>query len=239
MALNRLVELIDIGFEIENKAILQQINLTVFPKEIVSLIGPNGAGKSTLIKILVGLIKPTQGRVTIKPGLTIGYTPQKMQLDPILPLTVARFLKLVAWQRPLDEVLAELSISPTLLETMVWNLSGGEWQKILLARALLQKPDLLVLDEPAQGIDLIGQVALYALLRKIRDKYQCGILLVSHDLHIVMAGTDRVICLQQHICCQGHTATVSKDPAFQALFGAVAQDLAVYTHQHDHHHHSE
>lgn len=231
-----LVELHHVAYQIGNKPILENIGLRIFPKEIVSLIGPNGAGKSTLIKILVGLLKPTEGKVIVKPGITIGYTPQKMQLGALLPLTVFRFLKLVQAKRPLQEILSELKISPVLLETMVWNLSGGEWQRVLLARALLQKPDLLILDEPAQGIDLMGQTELYALLRHIRDKYACGILLVSHDLHIVMAGTDRVICLQQHICCEGHPATVSKDPAFQALFGPVAKDLALYTHQHDHHH---
>jgi zinc transport system ATP-binding protein len=239
MAHSALVELKSIAYQIENKVILDKIGFSIFPKEIVSLIGPNGAGKSTLIKILVGLLQPTQGKVNLKPGITIGYTPQKMQLGSILPLTVLRFLNLVKAKRPLSEIVTELKISPTLLDTMVWNLSGGEWQRVLLARALLQKPDLLVLDEPAQGIDLMGQAELYALLRHIRDKYECGILLVSHDLHIVMAGTDRVICLQQHICCQGHPATVSKDPAFQALFGPGAKDLAVYTHQHDHNHHHD
>ncbi len=236
MANDRLVELQDVAYQINNKPILDKIELSVFSKEIVSLVGPNGAGKSTLIKILVGLLSPTQGEVRVKPGITIGYTPQKMHLGALLPLTVARFLRLVEAKRPLSEVLTELNISSNLLDTMVWHLSGGEWQRVLLARALLQKPDLLILDEPAQGIDLIGQSELYALLRHVRDKYECGILLVSHDLHIVMAGTDRVICLQQHICCQGHPATVSKDPAFQALFGPVAKDLALYTHQHDHDH---
>jgi zinc transport system ATP-binding protein len=232
----KLVELNNVGYQIANKSILENIGLSIYPKEIVSLIGPNGAGKSTLIKILVGLLTPTQGKVIVQPGITIGYTPQKMQLSAILPLTVSRFLKLVKAKRPLQEVLAELNISDALLNTMVWNLSGGEWQRVLLARALIQQPDLLVLDEPAQGIDLIGQAALYTLLRHIRDKYQCGILLVSHDLHIVMGGTDRVVCLQQHICCQGHPETVSRDPAFQALFGPIAQDLALYTHRHDHQH---
>ncbi len=237
MAHERLVELQNVAYLMGSKPILENIDLSIFPKEIVSLIGPNGAGKSTLIKILVGLLNPTEGKVMVKPGITIGYTPQKMQLGALLPLTVSRFLKLVPAKRPLQEILSELKISAALLDTMVWNLSGGEWQRVLLARALLQKPDLLILDEPAQGIDLIGQTELYALLRHIRDKYTCGILLVSHDLHIVMAGTDRVICLQQHICCQGHPATVSKDPAFQSLFGPVAKDLALYTHQHDHNHH--
>lgn len=236
MAYEKLVELDKVAYQIANKPILENIELSVYPKEIVSLVGPNGAGKSTLIKILVGLLAPTKGSIRLKSGITIGYTPQKIQLSAILPLTVLRFLKLVKAQRPLEEVLVELNISSKLLDTMVWNLSGGEWQRVLLARALIQKPDLLVLDEPAQGIDLIGQAALYTLLRQIRDKYQCGILLVSHDLHIVMAGTDRVVCLQQHICCQGHPETVSKDPAFQALFGPIAQDLALYTHRHDHQH---
>lgn len=236
MANEKLVELHNVAYQVNNKPILDNIELSVFSKEIVSLVGPNGAGKSTLIKILVGLLSPTKGKVSVKPGITIGYTPQKIQLGALLPLTVSRFLHLVEAKISLQEVLTELNISPSLLDTMVWHLSGGEWQRVLLARALLQKPDLLILDEPAQGIDLIGQAELYALLRHVRDKYACGILLVSHDLHIVMAGTDRVICLQQHICCQGHPATVSKDPAFQALFGPVAKDLALYTHQHDHDH---
>lgn len=230
-----LISATNIQYTIDKKTILNHISMQVSRGEILSLIGPNGSGKSTLIKILVGLLKPTGGTIQRLPTLSIGYSPQQIVIDPILPISVKRFLNLVPQKKDIEEISSELGIQ-RILNHPVQAISGGEWQRVLLARALLQKPDLLVLDEPAQGVDIVGQGELYALLRKIRDDYQCGIILVSHDLHVVMAGTDRVICLQHHICCEGLPERVSRDPAFIALFGPVAEDLALYTHRHDHKH---
>jgi len=216
------------------RLILEDIHLTLNKGEIVSVIGPNGAGKTTLIKMMIGLLAPTEGHIERKASLKIGYMPQHIHIDPIFPLTVLRFLSL-GQIAPIDGVIHEVGID-ALLAKPLQALSGGEMQRVLLARALLRQPELLVLDEPAQGVDLIGQGELYDLIARIRDRYGCGILLVSHDLNVVMAQTDIVVCLNQHVCCKGHPEQVSQDPAFTALFGAIAGNLAIYTHRHDHHH---
>lgn len=217
--------------------ILERISLSLMPGEIVSVIGPNGAGKTSLVKVIVGLIKPTIGKVIRQSDLRIGYMPQRLHVDPIFPLTVHRFLQLgqTLPKEKLEGMLAEVGVHH-VLESPLQAISGGELQRVLLARALLREPQLLVLDEPAQGVDLIGQGELYDLIGNIRDKHQCTILLVSHDLNIVMARTGTVVCLNQHICCSGHPEQVSRDPAFAALFGKATQGLAFYTHKHDHHH---
>ncbi|MFI4937515.1 MAG: ATP-binding cassette domain-containing protein [Candidatus Berkiellales bacterium] len=216
------------------RCILDSVSLTLSAGQIVSVIGPNGAGKTTLIKIVVGLTKPSKGRVTSPPNLRIGYMPQKLQIDPTFPITVERFLQL-GQATSLDHVLAEVGVLHVLHHPL-HAISGGELQRVLLARALLRQPELLVLDEPAQGVDLLGQGELYDLIGKIRDRHGCAILLVSHDLSVVMAQTDVVVCLNQHVCCSGHPEKVSRDPAFTALFGPVAGNLAFYTHHHDHQH---
>lgn len=220
-----------------NRYILQHADLDLPAGKIVTLIGPNGAGKTTLVRSVIGLIKPDQGTVERRAGLRIGYMPQKMHMDPSLPLNVARFLALGGKpQLALEEVL-DLTGIAHLTRTPMQQLSGGETQRVLLARALLRDPHLLVLDEPVQGVDITGQEALYSLIHDIRRKRQCGVLLVSHDLHLVMANTDTVICLNQHICCQGHPEQVSSDPAYLALFGGrVKPQVALYTHRHDHQH---
>ncbi|MBN9286536.1 MAG: zinc ABC transporter ATP-binding protein [Gammaproteobacteria bacterium 39-13] len=220
------------------RQILKDVSLALMPGEIVSVIGPNGAGKTTLVKVIVGLIKPTLGKVTRQAGLRIGYMPQRLHVDPIFPLTVERFLQLgQTWtSEKLERMLAEVGVHH-VLHSPLQAISGGELQRVLLARALLREPQLLVLDEPAQGVDLIGQGELYDLIGSIRDRHQCTILLVSHDLNIVMARTGTVVCLNQHICCSGLPEQVSRDPAFAALFGKAVQGLAFYTHKHDHHHH--
>lgn len=217
-----------------DRLILEDIHLSLNKGEIVSIVGPNGAGKTTLIKMIIGLLTPTEGKVERKSSLKIGYMPQHIHIDPIFPLTVFRFLSL-GHSSSIHEVVEEVGID-MLLPKPLQKLSGGEMQRVLLARALLREPELLVLDEPAQGIDLIGQGELYNLIAKIRDRYGCGILLVSHDLNVVMAQTDIVVCLNQHVCCKGHPEQVSKDPAFRELFGPIAENLAIYTHRHDHHH---
>lgn len=234
-----LLELGGISWSREGRLILNRVDLTVQRGEIVTLIGPNGAGKSTLVQMAVGLLKPDAGHCRRRPGLRIGYVPQAMQLDPSMPLTVGGFMRLQA-RRPdpaaVRRTLAETGVGD-LHDRSVHALSGGEWQRVLLARALLQQPDLLVLDEPMQGVDLTGQEELYRLLADIPGRYHCGILMVSHDLHLVMAATDRVVCLNGHVCCAGHPESVSSHPEYLKLFGwQGSQGLAVYSHHHDHRH---
>jgi zinc transport system ATP-binding protein len=232
-----LIQIEDVSYFDGKRQILQDVSLALMPGEIVSVIGPNGAGKTTLVKLIVGLIPPTAGKRSYLSGLQIGYMPQRLHLDPIFPLTVQRFLQLgQTWsQEMLIHMLQEVGVEH-VFESPLQAISGGELQRVLLARALLRQPQLLVLDEPAQGVDLVGQGELYDLIAGIRDKHQCAILLVSHDLNIVMARTNKVVCLNQHVCCSGHPEEVSRDPAFAALFGKAAQGLAFYTHRHDHHH---
>jgi zinc transport system ATP-binding protein len=215
---------------------LHDVSLAVLPGEIVTVIGPNGAGKTTLLRVVLGLQRPDAGRVHRRSGLRVGYVPQRFAIDESLPLTVRRFLALVPAAEPqIAAALGEVGAAHTLA-LPVQTLSGGELQRVLLARALLRRPELLVLDEPAQGVDITGQAELFALIRRIRDSTGCGVLLVSHDLHLVMAATDRVICLNHHVCCSGHPEAVSRDPAYRALFGAAIDGFALYAHRHDHHH---
>ncbi|MDX1352195.1 MAG: ATP-binding cassette domain-containing protein [Thiomicrorhabdus sp.] len=246
-----LIKAENVSHQFGSNSVLQHISLEVFPKEIVTLIGPNGAGKSTLLKILLGLIQPSQGSVSRQKNLQIGFMPQKIQIDPTLPMTVKRFLELGLPQNNLFKGLFhgrfQATHSNTLLEKTTHDLdikellnqpiqkvSGGEMQRILLARALIRKPNLLVLDEPVQGVDLQGQTEIYDYINKIRNEYGCGILMVSHDLHIVMRHTDEVLCLNQHMCCTGHPKNVSQSSEFQALFGDLSESLAIYEHHHNH-----
>lgn len=216
--------------------IIDNVSLTIRDGEILTLIGPNGAGKTTLVRIVLGLLQPSTGKVIRRENLRIGYMPQKLQVDQNLPLTVQHFLRLSGAKKPaITRVLQEVNIKH-LVNHPLSTISGGELQRVLLARALLREPNLLVLDEPVQGVDIRGQSELYTLINRIRNEYQCGVLMVSHDLHLVMANTDVVVCLNQHVCCHGHPDTVANDPAFLNLFGEQPGNLAVYTHHHDHHH---
>lgn len=237
MSKSALVTLEGAGVVRNGEHLLQDIDLRLLPREIVTIIGPNGAGKSTLVKLISGLLRATEGRVERRPRMRIGYMPQRLAFDPSLPLSVRRFLTLSRCSKQqLSAVVMRLRIEH-LLTKAVQVLSGGELQRVLLARALLRQPDLLVLDEPVQGVDLAGQTELYSLIGQLRDELDCGIVMVSHDLHLVMAQTDRVICLNHHICCHGKPESVSNDPAYLQLFGQNAQGgIAVYTHQHDHRH---
>ena len=217
---------------------IEAIDLTLRRGEITSLIGPNGAGKSTLLRLILGIIEPSSGYVERTPGLRIGYVPQKLQIDPTLPITVSRFLALSSSKdiQGRKYVLQEVGAAH-LADRALQELSGGELQRVLLARALLRDPDLLVLDEPGQGVDINGQAELFQMIDHVRRQHGCAVLLVSHDLHLVMAATDHVICLNHHICCRGRPETVSEHPEYQALFGKpVAAAVAVYQHHHDHHH---
>lgn len=226
-----------LGVRRAGRDLLIDADLVLEAGKIVTLIGPNGAGKTTLVRTILGLMKPDRGTLHRRPGLRIGYMPQKIHIDPSLPLSVKRFLTLGGTPRlPLAEVLALTGITH-LCDARLQSLSGGETQRVLLARALLRDPDLLVLDEPVQGVDVRGQAALYELINTIRLRQGCGVLLVSHDLHLVMANTDTVVCLNQHICCQGRPEEVTIDPAYLELFGdTLTPQVALYTHHHDHHH---
>ena len=232
-----LVRLEGIQVRFGDQPVLQDAQLQVDAGEIVTLIGPNGAGKTTLVRVVLGLLRANAGQVWRKSGLRIGYMPQKLHVEATLPLTVERFLRLVPRVgRPQALAALEEVGAARVLDSPLQVISGGELQRVLLARALLREPELLVLDEPVQGVDAQGQRELYRLITRLRDRYQCGVLMISHDLHVVMNTTDRGVCLNQHICCSGHPAKVSSDPAFLALFGAEAGGLAVYRHHHDHKH---
>lgn len=232
-----LIRLENICVQFAGQPVLQDVQLQVNAGEIVTLIGPNGAGKTTLVRCVLALLKADSGSVWRKPKLRIGYMPQKLQVDATLPLSVLRFLRLVPGvnRDSASSALAEVG-AERLIDSPLQSISGGELQRVMLARALLRKPELLVLDEPVQGVDVAGQAELYRLISTLRDRYQCGVLMVSHDLHLVMSATDKVICLNRHVCCSGHPEQVSGDPAFAELFGIDARSLAIYQHHHDHNH---
>jgi zinc transport system ATP-binding protein len=219
------------------RQILDNIDLELRRGEILTLIGPNGAGKTTLVRILLGLLKPVSGDIWRKSGLRFGYVPQRLHIERVLPLRVRDFLLLAGRfdQNRLCESLDEVGMQH-LLDSQLQSISGGELQRVLLARALLRQPDVMVLDEPGQGVDILGQRALYQTIRNIRDRHNCGVLMVSHDLHLVMASTDRVICLNTHVCCTGHPEAVSEHPEYLKIFGHALDGFAVYEHHHNHVH---
>ncbi len=239
-----LLRLENAGIERNGRWLVRNIDLTLHKGEIVTLIGPNGSGKSTTAKMALGIHKPDEGAVKRDKSLTIGYVPQKISIDPSLPLTVERMIRMTASlsKQTIEEALILAGI-PHLLNAQVVHLSGGEFQRVLLARAFACKPDLLVLDEPLQGVDFAGEAELYEKIAKFRDQTGCGVLMISHDLHIVMAATDRVVCLNGHICCSGTPVDVAASPEYAKLFGLrtprgmeIPPSLAVYTHHHDHTH---
>jgi len=226
-----------INFQRESKAILSDVNLDLHRGEILTLIGPNGAGKTTLVRILLKLQAADSGSVMRAEGAVIGYMPQKLFIDNTMPLSVYRFLALTGGSKSdIGTALGRVGVVDLQRQAMA-RLSGGELQRVMLARAILRKPDILVLDEPVQGVDIAGQSQLYRLITQLRDELDCGVLMISHDLHLVMAQTDTVICLNHHICCHGHPESVSADPAFLELFGREQDTgVAMYTHHHDHQH---
>ena len=217
--------------------LVRDVDLTLHRGQITTLIGPNGAGKTTAAKLALGVMRPDAGSVERATGIRIGYVPQKLAIDWTLPLTVRRLLNLTARHAATDVDLALDAVAIAhLADTPVQQLSGGEFQRALLARAVVGEPDLLVLDEPVQGVDITGQGALYDLIRQLRDDTGAGVLLISHDLHVVMAQTDSVLCLNGHVCCRGTPSAVAESPEYQALFGASAAGIAVYHHDHRHTH---
>ena len=211
---NALVRLTQVGVSFNGQAVLSDVDLAIEPGQIVTLIGPNGAGKTTLVRSVLGLLKPHVGEVWRRPRLTIGYMPQKLHVDATLPLSVLRFLRLVPGVKREQALAALREVGAAhVLERLLQSIS-----------------------EPVQGVDVAGQAELYRLIGKLRDRYGCGVLMVSHDLHLVMSATDQVVCLNRHVCCSGHPEQVSGDPAFVELFGQDARSLAIYHHHHDHAH---
>ena len=232
-----ILKLDNVGFSKNNKWLVKGVSLEVKQGEIVTLIGPNGSGKSTTVKIALGIYKNIEGKVN-KFTNKIGYVPQKISIDWTLPIRVIDFMSLI--EEPTDEQI-NIALNLTGVEHLKNNslsdLSGGEFQRVLIARAIAKQPDLLVLDEPVQGVDFKGEIALYELIKKISEELNCGILLISHDLHVVMAATDFVVCLNGHVCCSGTPQVVAKNNEYQELFGDRASSiLSLYAHKHDHTH---
>ena len=236
-----LVALDNAGLSISNKWLVREVTMKVDAGEIVTLIGPNGSGKSTTAKMALGIMAPSEGSVYRCENARVSYVPQRLSIDWTMPLDVNRFISLT---RFLDKKAVKKALSMTETEHLynaeVRTLSGGEFQRVLIARAIAHSPQFLVLDEPVQGVDFNGEIALYKLIENIRNELNCGIILISHDLHVVMSSTDRVICLNGHVCCSGTPAVVATEPEFRELFGdRAANELAFYKHQHDHEHLSD
>jgi len=218
--------------------VLRNVALTLEQGEIVTIVGPNGSGKTSLLRAIIGAAQPATGTITLTPGLKIGYVPQRLSIDQTLPITVERFMRLTdpigrdACKRAL-----EAAGAPDLLGRQMSQLSGGQFQRVLLARALINRPDVLLLDEATQGLDQPGSAAFYQQIEAVRNETGCAILMISHDLHVVMSASDRVICLNGHVCCEGSPAVVASAPEYRALFGAgTGGALALYKHEHDHNH---
>jgi zinc transport system ATP-binding protein len=232
-----LVEGRGVGLAIGGRSILRDVDIGVGPGEIVTLVGPNGSGKTTLLRLLIGALAPTAGVLRRAPDLRIGYVPQRLSIDPTLPMTVDRFLGLGGGDRAgRAAALGRVGIAGLGARQMA-DLSGGQFQRALLARALVRRPALLALDEPTQGLDQPGIAAFYRLIADLRRALGCAVLMVSHDLHVVMGASDRVVCLNGHICCEGAPTAVASSPAYHALFGAAPEGaFALYAHRHDHSH---
>lgn len=232
-----LIEARGLGVRLGGHSVLSDIGFRIVRGEIVTIVGPNGSGKSTLLRTIVGGISRYEGQLVRAPGLRIGYVPQRLSIDHTLPMTVARFLDLAGAGRLARQSAMVRTGIEALAKRQLIDLSGGQFQRALLALALLQRPDLLVLDEAAQGLDQPGVAQFYRLVEELRRDLGCAVLMVSHDLHVVMAASDRVICLNGHICCEGAPTVVSAAPAYRALFGFGTEGaLALYRHDHDHDH---
>ncbi len=221
--------------------VLRDVDFSISPKEIVTIVGPNGSGKSSLMKALIGAVPASAGRVARKAKLRLGYVPQSLSVDPSMPMTVSRFLSLPqhASVQNRAKALAEAG-AEDLAERQLTDLSGGQFQRAMLARALLNRPEILLLDEPTTGLDQPGQAEFYRKIEELRDQFGCAVLMVSHDLHVVMSASDRVLCVNGHICCEGHPEVVAQADEYRALFGTgTGGTLALYRHQHSHHHHHD
>ncbi len=218
--------------------VLRDVSLSLDRGEIVTIVGPNGSGKTTLLRAIIGALAPATGTIDRAPGLKIGYVPQRLHVDTTLPMTVTRFLSL---PRPVGKQACRAALTnagvPDLLHRQMSALSGGQFQRVLLARALIDRPDLLLLDEATQGLDQPGSAAFYRQIEEVRRTLGCAVLMISHELHVVMSASDRVICLNGHVCCEGAPEAVASAPEYRALFGSGTMGaLALYRHDHDHHH---
>ncbi|MEM1004309.1 MAG: metal ABC transporter ATP-binding protein [Pseudomonadota bacterium] len=216
--------------------VLRNVSLTLMPKEIVTIVGPNGSGKTSLLRAIIGATQPVEGTVQKKPGLKIGYVPQRLHIEQTLPITVGRFMRLTdrVSQARCETALQTAGV-PDLMNRQMSRLSGGQFQRVLLARALINTPDALLLDEATQGLDQPGSAAFYRKIESVRAQTGCAILMISHDLHVVMSASDRVICMNGHVCCEGTPAVVASAPEYRALFGSgTGGALALYRHDHDH-----
>ena len=232
-----LLKVENVGISVNGKSLVRGVSLEVKKGEIVTLIGPNGSGKSTTAKIALGIYKNIDGKVKTYTD-KIGYVPQKISIDWTLPIRVLDFMTLTE-ELTQDQINSALNMTGVehLKNKSLSNLSGGEFQRVLIARAISKQPELLVLDEPVQGVDFKGEIALYKLIKEISEKMKCGILLISHDLHVVMSATDFVVCLNGHVCCSGTPHVVVKDNKYKELFGDRASNiLSLYEHKHDHTH---
>lgn len=234
----QLISLQDLSVSYGGNTVLSNVTFGISPGEIVTIVGPNGSGKSTLLRSVIGAQMPSKGTVNRSPDLRIGYVPQKLHIDPTLPMTVRRFLSLPDRVSNAQATRAlEQAGAGQLSNRQMADLSGGQFQRVLLARALLCQPQLLILDEATQGLDQPGSAAFYQKIETLRQTLGCAILMVSHELHVVMAASDRVICLNGHICCEGEPEHVASAPEYRALFGSGTQGaLALYRHEHNHSH---
>jgi len=233
-----LAKLEKVGVSYGAQTVLRGVDMHVEAGEILTIVGPNGSGKTSLLRALIGAIPITAGRVSRKPGLRLGYVPQRLHIDPTMPITVGRFMHLPdrAPTKEVERALVQAGV-PGLAGRQMSDLSGGQFQRVMLARALLNEPELLLLDEATQGLDQPGSAAFYRQIEDVRQQTGCAVVMISHELHVVMSASDRVICLNGHVCCEGTPAVVATAPEYRALFGTGTQGaLALYRHDHDHHH---
>lgn len=233
-----LITVKDLSINYGAHTVLSRVSLSVEAGEIVTIVGPNGSGKTSLLRAIIGAVKPVLGTVTVGQDVKLGYVPQRLHIDETLPMTVTRFLQLPGWTTSalIDQALTQAGV-PELAGSQLSKLSGGQFQRVLLARALLGAPDILLLDEATQGLDQRGSAAFYQQIELVRKETGCAVLMISHELHVVMSASDRVICLNGHVCCEGTPAVVASAPEYRALFGTgTGGALALYRHDHDHDH---